>query len=235
MEDNSHVGENPPTNRQVGLAASTFLCMAKYAYHRSTNTAIPSGDWTAGSSEAALASIVFSWIALECFINEVPEYIASTPGLKVAEELRTFASTLQHADEYHSSTALKYQIGYALLSGTCYEKGAQPYKDFDLLRRIRNALMHYKADVLDFAEGSDETAPKGLVEKLYSRSLLEHNEARGPMSLVNRLGRPMIAAFAHNAALNMIKSLIQAMPKCDMTEVLSFSWKDWIELTMKPS
>lgn len=235
MESNRHDAVNPPGNRQVGLAAKTFLGMAKYAHDRSTNTATASGDWTTGSSEAALASIVFSWIALECFVNEVPEYIASTPEIEVTKKLLTFANTLQRAEESHSSTALKYQVGYALLSGECYNKGAQPHQDFNLLQRIRNALMHYKADVLDFSEGSSETVPNKLVDELRSRKLLEPEEAKGPRPLVNRLGRPKIAAWAHNAVGGMIKSLIDNMPKCEMTEVITFLWKDWTKIAVKSS
>lgn len=94
-------------------------------------------------SDHALTVYIMTATALEAFINEV----CFGPTSKMVSKVPIPAEMAEDMEIRH-----KYYLLPLLLWGRTFDRGVQPYQDFDMLIRLRNALVHYKMKSFDGSE-----------------------------------------------------------------------------------
>jgi hypothetical protein len=160
----------PQKHKARFFSAGHLLAVAIDGY-RMIATDVP--DDTPGQP-SALISIIFSAAALEGFINEVAE-LAADPWRGSEDEnsasIGQLATVLDEVERGRGSTRLKYQMAMVTLAQRMYPRGEQPYQDFDLLFRVRDALLHYRPEVAEFEIGG-RAEDSTLVRALRSRNIL---------------------------------------------------------------
>jgi hypothetical protein len=170
-------------------------------------------------SEAVVA-VVFSAIAVESFLNEVLERLRFDADREVPE-LKRARMMSEAADLYEkdASVDVKTQILSASLTGAPIDRGAQPYQDFNLLVRVRNALVHYRPEMQ-----SDDGAPvslRSLRRSLAARGLFPSDRSEDSAhSVFGDLLTPKVAAWAIETALNMIFTVAGFLPPFVKRKVL---------------
>ena len=108
--------------------------------------AIERGDPDHPPSDAIVATVL-SAAATEAFINELAEFIAAARvrlDETLSTELRAFADAILRIEESHGSLQDKYLMAAQTLGGSPFDKGTNPFQDFDTLMKLRNDLMHSK-------------------------------------------------------------------------------------------
>lgn len=174
----------------------------------------------------SLSAVVFSAIALEAFINELAEYAAMSSD-KASPEVGNFAALARQVEEAHGSIALKFLLASALLGGQSYDRGAQPYQDFDLLVAVRNAIVHHKPE--DRIQGQQEeddghtpgVVPRALTRRLHSRGLIGA-ELLDQAAFLHHVATPTVAAWACDAAANMVRALVDMLPPSAFARSMQF-------------
>ncbi len=177
-------------------------------------------------NEGAITAVVFSAVALEAFINELPEFAMAVPVAK-PPVVEAFAALAGEVERSHGSIELKFLLASALLAGRAYDRGTQPYQDFKLLVDLRNELVHYKPrDKVQLRSGDDAgsafaVVPRNLVRRLASRKLIDAAMVERA-SFLGLLGTPVVAAWACNAAVAMVRSVVAMLPDSPLKEVVQF-------------
>jgi hypothetical protein len=146
--------------------------------------------------EGSLVAIIFSAASLEAFIAEVAFLIEC-----LAEDYPSLAklgAVLNDAEESQVQARGKYLIAKAIL-GNGFDRGTNPYQDFDLLIRIRNAITHMKPDIV-------RDDPHKLVASLQSRGLCKAEDFPNN-SWMDQIATIPTALWACNVASSMIRAL----------------------------
>jgi hypothetical protein len=112
------------------------------------------------------------------------------------------ARLIQEVEAARGSVALKYQVAKLALSGVVYEKGAQPYQDFDLLFKLRNAIVHMDAEPV--------TATPHKTIRLIDKKLCRPLGADEEVNWVQHIATPATGIWACNSALLMVLSLCES-------------------------
>ncbi|WP_102505620.1 hypothetical protein [Salinivibrio kushneri] len=103
---------------------------------------------TAENPEQAIVSLIFSFSCLEAFINET---IGSSElfcgGRRTPKEIELFETMIVLQQE-KSSTLDKYKKSKRLFTKNHWNKTESPYKEFEILRNIRNAIIHRPPEVI---------------------------------------------------------------------------------------
>lgn len=94
----------------------------------------------------ALTAVLFSVVALESFINELVDLASGIGDDEDPPEPRflALADVMEEID--HASLASKFLMAKWFLSGKSYDKSKAPYQDFAALIKVRNGLVHLKAE-----------------------------------------------------------------------------------------
>jgi hypothetical protein len=160
----------------------------------------------------AVVAIVFSVLAVESFLNEVLERLRFDPD-KDKPDMDRARTVSEAADLFdkNASMALKIQILSASLSGCTMDRGAQPYQDFDLLVAVRNALVHYRPEVL--SEDGEQERLRSLRGRLREKKLVPPDSPDAPPRPVFAdMASPPVAEWGLDAALAMIRAVARLMP-----------------------
>lgn len=173
----------------------------------------------------ALVAIVFSAASLEAFINELTQ-AAFKRQLESPEVIQSFASLLNEIEESRGSTRLKFQIGWATLTGKPYDKGKAPYQDFSNLIKLRDQIMHLKPQ-----KETEFTSVDDLVdnESFKLVSSLPKNLLTGgdnPGNWIEAISTKEVAKWACNTACEMVSSILDALPEGRFKEELSNNYKE---------
>jgi hypothetical protein len=124
-----------------------------------------------GGQLPALVSLVFSVVAIEAFLNEAAEM--ATGFLDIPSEPQGVALFVEcMADAERSSLESKLALANWTLAGKKLDRGTQPYQDFALLVRLRNDLVHFKANEAYGQSATPEEFHKALIQRFGSRNLL---------------------------------------------------------------
>ena len=185
------------------LNSGVLYGIATCAYER-TKTA-PSDTTT--NQDDALTAVLFAAATLEAFIMELT--LSAEMGTKLSRVpslVAPFASVLDEAESSRGSVRLKYLLAKAVLSGQPYEKGLQPYQDFDLLFTIRDAIVHYKPQKIT-------QDPHKIVAALAARGLCEPEEPHVKSSWLHQITTRAVARWACNVVRDMVASLREHFPE----------------------
>jgi hypothetical protein len=164
-----------------------------------------------GMSSRALVAVIFSAAATEAFINELASAVRGE-GQSFSPTLVAFSSAMQEIEDNRGSIALKYLIASQALSGKMFDKGANPYQDFDLLRRLRDQLVHVKSpDVLTVPSSSSSKRPAVIIA-LRQKGLTYKLGEDDQTPWINELQTHELAAWACQTSLNMILAVLALIP-----------------------
>jgi hypothetical protein len=159
-------------------------------------------------------------LAAEALINELAEAAArasdlhpDVPGLSTLADL---AATLDMTEKAQGQIDLKYQLASKILSGKTFPRGEAPFQDFANLITLRNELVHPRHRDRTTAAGHVEPISR-VVRDLQQRGLTT-TRGRGPgevpggMSWLGELKTADVAAWAYNAAREIIAALLKMLP-----------------------
>jgi hypothetical protein len=170
-----------------------------------------------GDSDEGFTAIVFSAVALEAFISELGGLATGLGGGKGHEhhKVRQLGILLAEAEAGRESVRFKYQLAKTILSGHPYDKGTQPYQDFDLLIKLRDSIVHPKPATFVFEGGdlrqSDDTLRIRMEERGIVPKLLTHVRMVPLSWLTSRL----VARWAINASVTMVRTVLDGLPRGD--------------------
>ena len=163
-------------------------------------------------------SIVFSVLTLEAFLNELAEY-ALTSDMEQPPVIDVLAEFLRDAEESNASLETKFAVGSWILTGKAFERGKQPFQDFALLVRLRNDIIHFKAND-KFKEG----VPVGkrhenLIGKFRDKNILAEDRGEDNLSSWSHLVRTKaVAEWACKTAARMVMDFYKKVPPGDFRD-----------------
>ena len=182
-------------------ASGCLYLLATKAYERIPADAAE----TAPRQLDTLVSILFSAAALEAYVMELQRHAAgAAQHISQAEYLQGLADVLDEAERSRGSVQLKFMLAKRLLPGQPFDKGAQPYQDFDLLFQLRNAIVHLKPQ-------DATTEPHRLVVQLAARKLCERSEPRVLQSWLDLIETRAVARWACNIVPAMVNALSEGL------------------------
>ena len=185
------------------LSSGVLYLVAKKAYDRTKSA--PSGS--ARNQDDALTALLFSAATLEAFIEELALHAQSGMRLfPTASSLQALAQVLKEVEASRGSVRLKYLVAKVILSGSSYDKGTQPYQDFDLLFTIRDAIVHMKPERVT-------QEPHKIVAALSARGLCEPENHHVKSSWVHQITTRAVARWACNVVRDMVNSVRECFPE----------------------
>ena len=195
---------------------SLLLVLAREAADRASsavaaNSAVATGD--------ALVAIVMAACATECFINEFAE-VASIDH-EESEALRAMADAVLEVEANKGSLQLKFLVASFALTGTMFDKGAQPWQDFAALVRVRNALVHLRP--LETVDDQGVVVGPRFLKRFEEEGLTYPIEPGFGAPWTLKISTDRMARWAYNAALRIIRAVVEMAPKNHSVETL-FAW-----------
>lgn len=119
------------------------------------------------------------------------------------------------AERSNASLETKLAIGNWILTGTRLKRGEQPFQDFALLVRLRNDLVHFKANAR-FEDG----VPRGkmhasLVARFRDKKILAENMEDDELSWSVLVQTKAVAEWSCKTAARMVSDLCSNIPPGD--------------------
>jgi len=184
------------------LSSGVLYMVAKKAYDRTKSA--PSDS--ARNQDDALTALLFSAATLEAFIAELAFYAQSSMRFcPTPSPVQALASVLKEVEASRGSVRLKYLVAKAILSGDTYDKGTQPYQDFDLLFTIRDAIVHMKPERIN-------QEPHKIVAALSARGLCDPEDPHAKSSWLHQITTRAVARWACNVVRDMVNSVRECFP-----------------------
>jgi hypothetical protein len=213
-------GNEEAAQAQLGAfdSAGTLYAIARSAFDR-TGDAIT--DTEPGQQDALIA-VVFAAASVEAFINEAAMLagLRFRPGLTDPPSVARFKDLLDEAEVSHASTRLKYLLAGSVLLDQAYEKGRQPYQNFDLLLKVRDEVIHLKGERFRMVNGNIVlTERKNIIRALGSRHLVDVGANTG---FTNLISTRAVARWACNSAAHMVRSVRDGAPSGQFKTTLRF-------------
>ena len=166
------------------------------------------------SQKPALVSIVFSVLTLEAFLNELAEFAHDT-DIRKPEVVDVLTEFLMDAERSNASLETKLTIGNWILTGTRLKRGEQPFQDFALLARLRNDLVHFKANAR-FEDGvSKGKMHANLFDKFRDKKILAENMEGDELSWSVLVQTKAVAEWSCKTAARMVSDLCSKIPPGD--------------------
>lgn len=183
------------------------------------------------SSEQAqrecLASVIFTAMSTEAFVNELPE-LAADAAKNPAEPgwVKALGEVLADAEDSRASIKSKYQLASLVLTGKVFDKGAQPFQDFALLVDVRNLVVHWKPREAVRRKEADGalTSETEIMSRLEQRGAIKtagdflpksvrHGESVTIGSdLLAEISVQSMGVWACGAAAAMVNAVLDAIP-----------------------
>ena len=179
---------------------------------------------------------MFSALAAEAFINELPEAASrdayGTRGLQLPAEpvLDDLAGTLSAMEQAHERIQAKYDAARKILTGRAFDHGAAPFQDFNDLIKLRNDLVHPLHQDRTTTLGHTEPASpvvRDLQRRGRTRTRGRRGDPMGGMSWLSEIYCGRMAAWAHKAACDVIAELIMALPRHERLWAMT-SFRNWL-------
>jgi hypothetical protein len=182
-----------------------------------------------GGKQATLVSLVFAETALEAFLNESIELSYDwSHSTKEPQMVSSFAQLMSDFEKSRIPLESRFQLAHWLLAGRAYDKGAQPYQDFALLMRIRNALLHYKPDPALRIPGEEELYgtpnSNSALDSLRSKNILAELPAVTQASWILIVGTRAVAEWACHTASQMVLDFLAKLPQSGWADTLKICY-----------
>jgi hypothetical protein len=158
-----------------------------------------------GGQNDALVAILFSAATLEAFVMELALMAESDSALFGHKPLQSVAAVLDETENSRGSIRLKFLLAKVILGGETYDKGAQPYQDFDTLFAMRDAIIHMKPEKIT-------GEPHKILQRLRAKDLCEDAEPGVTASWLGQISTRAVARWACNVVVEMVESLKACLP-----------------------
>lgn len=169
-----------------------------------------------GNASRTLVGVVFSAIAIESFVNEILERVGLSrpPDEDPRVSMLRTMSVACGLSGKSCSLETKVQVIYAALNGHAIDKGARPYQDFDLLLRVRNAIVHDRPErIFTNDTGGRAGRPESIIACLVAHRVIKQpDQSDVVFPALNSLLEPSVARFAFAAALSMARMIASEFP-----------------------
>lgn len=165
----------------------------------------------------ALDAILNSAIALEALPNDIVRELQHTHEFTRGLDCQQLPESLINVsrimpDVESAGPQVKFQILYALLCGKTFERGAQPFQDFNFLIKLRNEIVHPKCERIE--RGVDkpyEENSQALIKGILSKSI-SHLPKNVHLPWKRHLENDKAASWAVGTARAMIYAIRDAVP-----------------------
>jgi len=189
--------------------------IARDAYERTKN-----GSLTKASGQRdAVVAVVFSAAALEAFINEVggiAEGLIQRFVTQDPDSVKQYAALWKEVERLQKSIAFEYLLASTAFSGQPYDKGTGPYQDFEILIKLRNALVHFEPDHGELSPG-----PPRIIQSLQSKNILaEPKGGENGQSWITLIMTREVARWACNTSADLVRSVLEFVPESILKKVL---------------
>jgi hypothetical protein len=186
-----------------------FYQIAKDGYYKASK------GFEIHRQDDALVSIIFSALALEAFINEIPALAkcekqdGSTDAFldKLIDDIEELDS---NGKKKYKKTEDKFMLASQALNSPL-EKGKPPYQDFAYLFKLRDCLVHLKPE--DIIEEQED----GEI-KYFGRDLTKYFTSKGISlntsvdSIILKVSTAKAAFWACNTASEMVNAILDKLP-----------------------
>jgi hypothetical protein len=183
-----------------------------------------------GGKDAALVSLVFAEASLEAFLNESIELACDRSNdTQEPQIVSSFAQLMSDFEGSRMPLESRFQIAHWMLTGKPYDKGVQPYQDFALLMRVRNALLHFKPDpalaVSRMGELVLASNSNTLLDILRSKNILADIAPGVLASWIAFVGTKAAAEWACNTAGQLVLDFLSKLPPSSWESNLTFCYR----------
>ena len=159
-----------------------------------------------------LSAVVMSVASAEAFINELGDWLSqiTRDDPKVDDAtLRSVGQSLKLLEDDQGKLSVKYLVASHLL-GAPFDRGTNPFQDFQELVKVRNAIIHFKT--LDTIVAAPDGAPRNklpkLVVNLQDRGLARKLPEGMFGSWFPLLFTPELAAWACGSSLAIVRAVL---------------------------
>lgn len=198
------------------LNSGILFSVAVSAYERLKSAP---ADKTGGQNDALIA-ILFSAATLEAFVMELGLMAESDSALFGHKPLQSLAPVLNETETSRGSIRLKFLLAKVMLGGETYDKGAQPYQDFDTLFAMRDTIIHLKPEKI-------MGEPHKILQRLRAKDLCEDAESGVIASWLAQISTRAVARWACNVVVEMVETLKASLPAAsEKTPLLSLVLSD---------
>lgn len=166
----------------------------------------------------AIVAAILAASSTEAFINELPESIETyrrmAPEMvpRVDPRFWALSDVLAELEASRGSVAAKFLMAAHVL-GRPYDRGANPFQDFELLVTLRNEVLHLKPRDR-FIESENRIQFPKFATSLQQRGLLkQHGGGRVLSSWFSDIQTPELAAWACESARAVVGALLDALPQ----------------------
>lgn len=181
----------------------------------------------------ALSSVVLSAASLEGFVNEALELAPEFQGAKPEDTkaIAAWAGVMKELEVARASVQSKYLMTKWIFSSEPFDKGAQPYQDFDLLLDLRNTIMHLRAlDRFRQVDGiSERVNPPSIIERLRSRNILGESIAVPPITFIDLICTRAVARWACTSTVSMVTAIVEVIPPSTLKSSL-MNLRQWFRV-----
>ncbi|MFK0731954.1 MAG: hypothetical protein ACFKPT_15820 [Gloeotrichia echinulata GP01] len=194
-----------PLNQGFIVDSYRFYQIAKDGYSKARE------GFEIHTQNDALVSIIFSALALEAFINEIPA-IAKCEKQAVSTEafLDKLIDAIEESGSNKKNTQHKFMLASEALNSPL-EKGKPPYQDFADLFELRDCLVHLKPkDVIEEQEdGEMKYFGRDLIKRLRDKNMFLDTSVD---SIILKVSTAKAAFWACNTASEMVKEILDKLP-----------------------
>jgi hypothetical protein len=209
----------------MGMMTLSGLFIAR-VHKACTRAAELHGRGTTLANNTFSADALDAYILSVCMLDSFMSEACFTPMLGLLDKHGVSHDLVERLD-----VRKKYFDIPKLLWGRTYDRGAQPYQDFDLLVEIRNHFVHYRV-------GPFGTAAK-LRRRLASRHLLLDvpiaEMARASLAWPTDALNFRSAVWAHNTACDMIRSFYELAGEDASQPVMAMLAGDYPSISQEES
>ncbi|ELF6907132.1 hypothetical protein ACTFUH_003551 [Vibrio cholerae] len=173
---------------------------------------------TNAEPEQAIVALIFSFNCLEAFINET---IGSTElfcGGRRTEKEKELYEKMLCLQKSKESTLVKYKKSKQLFTNNHWNRSLSPYKDFEILRNLRNSIIHRPPEViigeLTIGEGrykytSKYERPEDELTELSKLGIIGTIQANE--SWLDLIMTPKFSDWCCNVAENVIENFLSSL------------------------
>jgi hypothetical protein len=164
-----------------------------------------------GPSASCQVPVILSAVFIEAFFNELEHEATTMKSAGGDARLEVLGLLLGDLEDSHASIRLKLQLSYFALTNTYPSRGTQPFQDFDLLVRLRDALVHPKTALLDY-KAPKKSSNASLLAGLASRRLIDPPADDSPPDWFKEAMVPAVASWACGTAFSVAQAVIDVLP-----------------------
>lgn len=221
----------------TGEAVELFLVAKRAADHLASDGSISEK----GIRDENLIAIVFSVLAVEGFLNDLSTLspVVSQNGewyslIDRDSRLQSLRRVLALAENANLHALDKLKFAHEIL-GKPIDPGRAPIQDYQLLKKLRDAIAHPKPSSTTIVEDRTVTPKKvkfisskqELLRALHSRGLLAKEPSSRGQGFLRWLDGRGLAGWALKTASAIVMMTIESLPPGDFRQGVTFLFKEF--------